>query len=386
MPRPDPAAGDPPIVEGSPSSVEIADEVEGIADRFGDLRRDPDARVGEYDDLDRDRVRGDRRRDLRGHDLGIQADADPPEDERWFDPEELAAASSVELGDARDLLEHPPALAAIVAEQARPTLSLARLPGWPGSRAAGQGLGDLADAWLGPLGPGDLLLVTGAARGVGRTSLLAQLGDGLALVEGLAGERHSVVFVSPEPPALWRARTLARYFDVEPREFLTRPRPDRAPEFAARLREFAAGSWAPIDARQRFVAPEVLAEPSARAALLDGLRRWQTQLGPGWPVVIVDPIVALGPELVAHLAALARLAAGEGWTVLASADLDERAEVGLARAIDGYASVRLRAAPLDEQRLALELCHRRYGPRGTRSLAWARASGRFEAPEGDGSG
>ena len=298
----------------------------------------------------------------------------------WFEAEVLAAASMVELGvvgsTGHGLLDHPSGLASITAGLAVPSLSLASLPGWPGGPAAGQGLGELGEAWLGRLGPGDLVLLTGAARGVGRTSLLAQLGDGLALLDG--PERHPVVFVSPEPPASWRARTLGRYFGVDPRTFLPGSGPG-SDDLGARLAVFAEGPWAAIDEYQRFVGPTALTDPDTREGLVEGLRRWQGRLGQGWPVVIVDPIVAVGAELAELVGSLARLAATEGWTVLASADLDDRAELGLARVVDGCASVRLRAAPLDDETLALELCHRRLGPRTTRRLAWARASGRFEA-------
>lgn len=302
----------------------------------------------------------------------------------WFDAEALAAASMVDLdADLRDRSSRA-ALDQIAAAIAAPGISLARLPGWPGAGPAGQGLGSIADELIGELRPGDLVVLGGSERGVGRTSLLAQLGDGLALASDPGRPATPVLFVVEAGPALWRARSLARFFDVDPRMFIDAERARREPRLGALLEEFRCGPWASLDARQRFVGREALVDPEASRSTIAGLRRW-TESGEHsvlavWPIVIVDPIEQLiGPASVAEtLARLAALAAAENLIVLASCDLAQ-ADSALARAIDGAASVRLRATAVDERTLALELCHRRLGPRGRGQLRWHRASGRFES-------
>ena len=303
----------------------------------------------------------------------LQRDLD--EEEVWFDAEALAAASRVDLGAdlaAVDPLGRAPDLERLASAIATPGISLARLPGWPDAGPAGQGLGPVADELIGELRPGDLVVLAGSQRGVGRTSLLAQLGDGLALADAAT----PVLFVSSEPPALWRARTLARFFGVDARTFVDRERARREPRFAAMLTEFAGGPWAEIDARQRFVPPEALAAGERRASTIAGLRRWHAERSGGaWPIVILDAVEHLG-ELTRTLAELAELAADEGLIVLASGDLgdDDHAR---ARAIDRVASVRLRATAGELDDLILEPCHRRLGPRGTGRSSWHRPTGRF---------
>ena len=346
MPRPEHDVGDSTIETRSLAAIEIADEMH---DRSRDLLQDPPN--------------------------------DPEADEVWFDAEALAAASTIELGLV-DHLQRSSALDQIAAAIAAPGISLACLPGWPEAGAAGQGLGAIATELIGALRPGDLVLISSSERGVGRTSLLAQLGDGLALADDPARPITPVLFVVEGEPALWRARSLGRFFDVDPRVFVDAERARREPRCAELLDEFRRGPWASLDDRQRFVGREALLDPERRSATVSALRRWQADLGQAagvgvWPIVIVDPLEQLG-DSVETLRSLAALARAEDLIVVASCDLAE-SDAGVARAIDGNASVRVRATSVDDRTLALELCHRRLGPRGRGQLRWHRTSGRFEA-------
>jgi hypothetical protein len=341
MRGPELAVGDSTLDVAHDRAPEIVNEMHERADHSGDLSRDPDG-----------------------------------DEEVWFDAEALAAASTVQLG-AGDRLTRSPALDHLVDAIALPGISLARLPGWPGASATGQGLGAIADDLIGELRPGDLVLLSGSERGVGRSSLLAQLGDGLALAE------HPVLCLAEGPPALWRARTLARFFDVDARLFVDGERARREPRLADLLDEYRRSPWASLDDHQRFVGRDSLVDPERRSATLSALRRWQHELGEGvWPVVIVDPLEQLaGPPGVADmLGMLASLATAEGWIVLASCDL-EQADATRARVLDSHASVRLRATPVDERTLELESCFRRLGPRGRGQLRWDRPSGRFSGQD-----
>lgn len=356
------------------------------ADRLGDLSSDPTGLPGA----------GDRIATSFHDQHDLQRDPEH-DDEVWFEADELAAASSIEIGGPIDSeidgkidspLGRASVLEALDAAIATPGISLAQLPGWPEAGPMGQGLGPIGEALIGELRPGDLVLLSAAERGVGRTSLLAQLGDGLALAAAGPDRPLTPVLCAIEgSPALWRARSLARFTGVDARVFVDGQRARREPERAAWIAAFARGSWAELDARQRFVELGALADPRRRPPILAGLRRWQDQLGERegagavWPIMIVDPIEQLtgGPDrLIDAVQMLAELAANSKLIVLASCDLGD-AEAAWARILDGFASVRLRATALDEHTLGLELCHRRLGPRGHGRLRWHRPSGRFEA-------
>ncbi|PRP98799.1 hypothetical protein ENSA5_29550 [Enhygromyxa salina] len=307
----------------------------------------------------------------------------------WFEPEELAAASRVELGEGpgagvepggEGLLCRAPRSQQLLGAVSGPGVCLAALPGWPSAGAAGQGLGPALAQLVGELRPGDVVVVGGAARGVGRTSLLAQLSDGLALRQIPGQAQTPVVCVTEETPALWRARSLARWSGLDARVFVDPGQARREPELAARVAAFAQSAWAELDRRQRFVDARAFAGPDARAELLAALRRWRAELAPDaahavWPVVVVDPLEQLEGGPADALAELAELASDEGLIVLASCD-EPRPEH--TRRLDRHAGVRLRATPIASDGLELELCHRRLGPGGCVGLRWDRASGRIE--------
>lgn len=357
MRRPDDDAerspNDSGVAATSRASVEIVHEVHEPVDRFGDLQQDLDA-------LEHDR-----------------------DDEVWFDPDELAASSKVDLGADLAVVDHlvrAPSIERLASMLGDPGISLAQLPGWPDAGPSGQGLGELATELIGELRPGDVIVV-GGARGSGRTSLLAQLGDGLALLDRPDRPATPVVFVSAAGPSLWRARTLARYFGVDARTFLDPGHARAEPRLAAMLSEFAQGPWAELDDRQRFVGHTAL-DPNSdrRTATVTALRRFlveqRERVGRSvWPIVIVDPLLSID-----RLPDLAALAADEGWILWVSGELD--ADPSHARAIDLHASVRLRLAAVDDHTLALELWHRRLGPRGRGQLEWQPASGRLRPATG----
>jgi hypothetical protein len=306
-------------------------------------------------DLDRD----------RGGDLDHEEPDDPIV---WFDADQLATASTIEIGSATipgaSMLEiaglhvapHVEGLAA-----REPGVSLVCLPGWPGAGPSGQGLGPSLGAAIGPLQPGSVMLL-GGSRGSGRTSLLAQLADGLALAD--AGGGRPILLLSDDPPRLWRARSLARFADVDARACLSG---DVPPEQLAAF----AHAWAALDRCQRF-AP--LARLDRVEALLDELLGLAADL-PARPLVIVD---ALAPdEARTQLPVLARLASERAAIVLVAGD-DE----GFTRSEDRHLDLRVRLRPESAcARVVVEIVHRRVGPRDSVSLAWSPSSGRFAPHE-----
>ncbi|NVB41912.1 hypothetical protein G6O69_29040 [Pseudenhygromyxa sp. WMMC2535] len=428
-----PAKGRSSSALADAASGDVIGEVHKGVDRSRDPSGDPDsspgARLdalrGRNTDLSRDlpwpAQRGqeqDLEGDLRGDHEGERGGE---EDEVWFEADALAAASQVELGDVPSGPDaesgagpgRAAGLDALRRSVSRRGVSLAELPGWPGSAATGQGLGAGVDALLGTLHPGDLGLITAGRRGAGRTSLLAQLADGLALRGGEGGGRGEgegqgqtkgdelaapltpVLVVSDEAPALWRARSLARWSGRDVRHF-TGARAH--PEAASTLEDFARGAWAALDARQRFIAPGELAAAQARSELLESLRRWQRQLAAAserapeqvWPVLILDPLEALAPDLHETLAWLSRVAEDESLVILASADAPASEDMATSRALDRHLSARLHLSGAGElgegelgegegARLELSLRHRRLGPRGRAHLRWDPSCGRFEA-------
>lgn len=320
----------------------------------------------------------------------------------WFEAESLAAASRVELGAAVDtrasLLRPGPGHEQLQRELTTPGVGLGRLPGWPDAGEAGQGWGPQLDALVGALQPGDLLLLTARVRGAGRTSLLAQLADGLALRElsGAEGPATPVLVCVDEAPERWRARSFARWSGVD-LHGLTGAGPGDRRTLAEALRRFAAGSWSRLEQRQRFAELELLREAAGRRELLAELRRWRAELAEDrgrdasdlWPVLIVDPLEQLGPADAA-LAGLAAIAAEEGLLILAAADEPEAGDLAASRAVDRHLAARLRLEPVEAgpaegelRSLAVELAHRRLGPRGRVTLSWSPSCGRFAAVEVD---
>lgn len=282
----------------------------------------------------------------------------------WFDADQLAAASTIEIGSAAipdsnaleiAALQIAPRIDRVLEREAG--LSLASLPGWPGAGPSGQGLGASLGAAIGPLQPG-FVAVLGGARGSGRTSLLAQLVDGLALHE--AAPRRPILLLGDDPAWVWRARSLARFADVDPRRCCGGELP----------REQVAAfehAWAALDRWQRFASLDQLARIDALLDELLGL----AVTTPAHAILVVDALAA--SEARAQLAGLARLARERAVIVLIAADDDD-----FTRSEDRHLDLRLRLRPEPEQgRVAIELVHRRLGPRETFALAWSPASGRF---------
>lgn len=328
--------------------------------------------------------------------IGTQATGEQTDEEVWFDPEALAAASRVELGSSVsgrsrveiDRLGQVSALEQLRVVMASPVISLAELSSWPTADphdqphdpdvgpALGQALGEL----LGELRAGDLILFAGRGRGIGRTSLLAQLGDALALWTSARGPQMPVLCVVEGPAAYWRARSLARWSGLDVRRFFDAG----APDAAAQMLAFAESDWAALDRRQRFVDASRLREPTQRRELVGAIGQWRAELAVAHgqavlPVLLIDPLeqlVAGDAKLAEVLADLERLASEQGWIVMASCDDPEPAD---ARRFDRHARARLRVSGSGEL-LEIELCHRRLGPTGSVRLRWDRASGRIGAP------
>jgi hypothetical protein len=170
-------------------------------------------------DDDRDRSQNDRDADL---DRDRGSDLDDDQAIVWFEPEALAAASAIEIGShvlEIDTLRSGPDSDQLADAITAMGLSLARLPGWPGSGPSGQGWGPRLDALIGPIRPGFVGVIGAAQRGAGRTSWLAQLADGLALRES-DSLLTPVIALIEEDPRIWRARSLGRWAGVDPRIFL----------------------------------------------------------------------------------------------------------------------------------------------------------------------
>lgn len=336
------AVGDPSDASTHDRAVEIVGENDREADRVGDLERDlAGDEMGDRDDASL----GDRRRDP-------ERDLDVESDEVWFEADALAAASHVDLGVASR--GHIAGLEQLREVMRQPGLSLASLPGWPDAGVHGQGLGPALAELIGELRAGDVVLFGGRGRHVGRTSLLAQLADGLAL------GGTPVTCIVEHAPLHWRARSLARFAGVDARVFLDPGWTRREAEAGEWLDRFAASAWGELDRRQRFVSAAAWMDIDWRAG--DG--------GEVWPVVIVDPLEQL--EQGGGLEALARLAAAHGLIVLASHDARDET-----RAIDRYVHARLQVSVAGDGGLEVALEHRRLGPRGSVRLCWDRASGRI---------
>lgn len=297
----------------------------------------------------------------------------------WFEAEALAEASRVELLDpaqrsergdrasSEDALLRPgPGLDQLRASLAeRVAVDLSALPGWPGSGPSGHGWGAELGGLVGSLAAGDLVLLTAAQRGAGRTSLVAQLGDGLAL----AG--CPVILAVDEAPMTWRRRSLARWLGCDSQGAL--------PEGAD------TAGWANVGARQCFLALEALAlEPSELAATVT---RWRRRSGAseGPTVLVVDALESVpGFEAEAEAAPvlerLAQLAAQLDALVLATSDGPGADSLRLSRAMDRHLAARLELSPAGPDSLEVSVAHRRLGPRGRARLRWEPRCGRLVAP------
>lgn len=283
----------------------------------------------------------------------------------------LAAASTIEIGSHAleiDLLRSGPASDQIAAEIAAPGLSLARLPGWPGSGPSGQGWGPRLDALIGPIRPGFVGLIGAERRGAGRTSWLAQLADGLALRD--SDDRLTpVICMIEDEPRIWRARSLGRWAGVDPRVFLGRAGQSGLDDAARAGLAALDGEWRALADRQRFSTPEQLDDPGD---LLAAIERWRVSLATAsgaevWPVLVIDTLDSL-----TRIASLASLADRHGLIVFASAD-----DATIGRAEDRHLDLRLRLHP-NPAGLELELAHVRIGARARVQVGWDRGCGRFD--------
>ena len=111
--------------------------------------------------------------------------ADP--DEQWFEPEDLARLTHVELREDGGLLRSS-------AESGRRAdargLRIGALPGWPEGSPCGAGVGPEVDAVIGAVRPGDVIAVDADRRGVA-DALVVQIAEALAVatpeVQDLSG-------------------------------------------------------------------------------------------------------------------------------------------------------------------------------------------------------
>ncbi|MGB1700571.1 MAG: hypothetical protein ACPHRO_11495, partial [Nannocystaceae bacterium] len=105
---------------------------------------------------------------------GLMGSNDP--EEQWFEPEDLARRTLVELKEDAGILRTDDR----AEDAARTGLSLRQLRGWRNAGAMGAGLGDEVEETLGTILPGDVLVVD-AERPAMADALVNQLVEALAL-------------------------------------------------------------------------------------------------------------------------------------------------------------------------------------------------------------
>ena len=106
--------------------------------------------------------------------IGLMGSSDP--DEQWFEPEDLARLTRVELLEDAGLLRS----AATSPRRENGSLRLGSLVGWTGAGYFGAGVGPDVDGVLGDLRPGDIVVVDANRLGVA-DALVVQLAEALVL-------------------------------------------------------------------------------------------------------------------------------------------------------------------------------------------------------------
>ena len=308
-------------------------------------------------------------------------------------------------------------------DERRELLSLADLPlehGWGHQLDKLTGYG---------LAPGDVVALGAAGAGAGKTSLLMQLADGLALrsaelVEsGRPGPLTPTLILSEMAPRTLAHRTLGRLVDAPAWYFRSGKvaglhRPDVREAYgkarAALATSPAAGAFQRLAEWQRTARPArergqgVL---SIMRAEVEAFREEVAALHPTrevWPLVVVDPIQRWQDGALSEVEALNELAEGvdqladeNGWIVLLTSDTNKSAAVGKEdKDSAGAAMFRgsyklfhscdlvlsMEAEPYDSSKpsrsvkIGIEKS-RNSGPGGAGYLEWNGATGRFRPGE-----
>jgi len=232
-------------------------------------------------------------------------------------------------------------LADLEADRNQDLVPLAALPERHGWGA------DLDRQLGGGLGPGDVLAIGAGSAGAGKTALVMQLADGLALrsaaiaADTICGPLTPTVLLSEMDPRALARRTLARLCGVPARIF-------RSGKAAERCREDVAGAYAlaarhlePGGAFARMTTWQRTARPVVRGGgmleLLEhevqALRDELARVHPGreiWPVVVIDPLQRWQDPERSEVEALNelseeldQLADTHGWIVLLTSDTNK---------------------------------------------------------------
>lgn len=240
-------------------------------------------------------------------------------------------------------------LADLDADRRRELLSLADLP-------LGHGWGLTLDRYLGGgLGPGDVVGLGASAAGAGKTALVMQLADGLALRSAnLAETAHGgpltpMLLLSEMDPKALARRTLGRLAGAPAWYFRSGVAALGSKHAAAKAE--AAYSKAsqllqPGGLFPRLAAWQRTARPDARGAVMlhqiaeavESFRAEVVARFPGrevWPVVVIDPIQRWQDGATSEVEALNvlaeevdALADRHGWIVFLTSDTNKAAAVG----------------------------------------------------------
>lgn len=272
-----------------------------------------------------------------------------PEGKRAFDLEGEAPT----LASLYDLAE-------LEADARAELVSVARLPGWVGSKEgeAGHGWGGEMNRVLGGgLRRGFLVSIGASSAGAGKTAFLMQLADGLALrcvallKEDAPGPLTPVLILSEMDARALTWRSLARFTGADSRIYRAGK---SAVEMLKERGEYYPGAEVehafetardalegPLGAARKFT--RMLTGGRAGVALVEQLTalvaQWRDQLFKEhlrevWPVIVVDPIQRFqGDEeevkalnsVMRHLEHATR---AEGWIVLLTSDTNKPAASG----------------------------------------------------------
>lgn len=258
-------------------------------------------------------------------------------------PEESPPAAPPALSTPRSYT-----LADLDADRNRALLSLADLPD-------GHGWGSELDRMVGGgLGPGDVVGLGASAAGAGKTALVMQLADGLALRSAdlaetaKGGPLTPMLLLSEMDPKALARRTLARLAGAPAWFFRSGVAAERSRHRAeaATAYDKARALLQPGGAFQRLAAWQRTARPTNRGAAMLGqvekaVEDFKAEVKaryPGrqvWPVVVIDPIQRWQSEGVSEVEALNALAESvdaladdHGWIVLLTSDTNKAAAVG----------------------------------------------------------
>lgn len=332
----------------------------------------------------------DRVEDLLQPDFDAVAKHDDDEDV-WFDADQLASASRVELGSG-GVLGASYSREDLARDRARVGVDLGILPGWPGAGPSGHGWGVRLSQLVGGVHPGHRIMIDAEHGGSGRTGLVLQLADGLALRNavgrGADDPLTPVVLLAEDGRQEIGRRAVARWTGRELGIF--RHGEGGAGRFSSHDAHAVAAAFDEADAAldgplAALRAHQRVAAPDARGAelvelLVEHLGVWRQRLegsAPVWPVLVTDGLSrwASDASVAARDAlgsALSDAARRFGWIWLST-------ERGVGGDLDPDLDLRLLLRSDTDGELTALVAHNRTGPSGGMvRFRWDRACGRYE--------